>query len=491
MTRPRIRLIRRTTPRFTQIVAPADAVNETMRVSGMGPEQRAARKDAVREQMQMKDQQAKAQAQAQKRSRKLYRARKRAQAQASGQFDPTILMTDAQIDNEIKRGRQQAEWQANQPQFRQGYDEPRVDTERLADQYATVSNFYASLGSPNMMPMSTAQVQANPQVAVQQLDFGLNNPALELMQMSVPVGTGTWVGPTVRQAATTAFKGSMQTAKPLVTRVVQGTGQAVKAGGQALARNAPRIAGDLVVMGVPTAASAADFGNEDPNAQGEEQGGSAMPWIIGAGALIGGAALWNRFRKGTTTPKWFTWWERNPNAVAADARFNTLSGRYNTAFKAGDQAAMDALKTELGKSPKQTITQGTGKRAKTVDNPDFISNTDLGTMIQNRTYPQTEGFIIEPKGARFWRGVRNWGLRLPIYSTVAGNIGHGIYNWMSPEPSNDLPTAEEYAPTYQETDSAVEETVPGDTVVAIPREAQPDTTKVTPVQGGIVWSTQQ
>lgn len=48
---------------------------------------------------------------------------------------------------------------------------------------------------------------------------------------------------------------------------------------------------------------------------------------------------------------------------------------------------MDALKTELGKSPQQTITQGTGRRAKTVDNPDFISNSDLGTMIQNRAYP--------------------------------------------------------------------------------------------------------
>ena len=78
------------------------------------------------------------------------------------------------------------------------------------------------------------------------------------------------------------------------------------------------------------------------------------------------------------------------------------------------------LKTELGKSPQQTITQGTGKRAKTVDNPNFISNTDLGTMIQNRTYPAIEGFIIEPQSTKLWRGVRNWGLRFPIYSTITG-----------------------------------------------------------------------
>ena len=37
----------------------------------------------------------------------------------------------------------------------------------MADQYANVSNFYAALGSPNMMPMNDAQVRANPQVASQ------------------------------------------------------------------------------------------------------------------------------------------------------------------------------------------------------------------------------------------------------------------------------------------------------------------------------------
>lgn len=128
----------------------------------------------------------------------------------------------------------------------------------------------------------------------------------------------------------------MQTARPLVTRVVQGTGQAAKAGGQALAQNAPRVAGNLVVMSVPASAAAADFGDENPNAEGEQQGGSVLPWVIGAGTLIGGGYLYNRFRKGTTPSRWLTWWERNPNTVAADARFNALSGRYNTAFTAGD-----------------------------------------------------------------------------------------------------------------------------------------------------------
>lgn len=112
-------------------------------------------------------------------------------------------------------------------------------------------------------------------------------------------------------------------------------GQATKAGGQALAQNAPKVAGNLAVMGVPTAAAAADFGDENPQGGGE-QGGSAMPWVIGAGTLIGGGYLFNKFRKGNTPSRWLTWWERNPNTVAANTRFNTLSGRYNTAFTAGD-----------------------------------------------------------------------------------------------------------------------------------------------------------
>ena len=467
----RPRLIRRTTPRFGQTyTAPADAVNETMRVSGMGPEQMALREDAVDGQRRFAEQQA----QAQQRRRQQYRQRMSNQARANGQFDMSMMMSDDAVDKAIIQEQQQA----NQPQLRQGYDRPQINTERLADQYATVSNFYASLGSPNMMPMNTAQVQANPQVAAQQLQFGLNNPALMALRIAAPTGGSTGAA----AAAKTAFRGSMQTAKPLAIRVVQGMGQAAKAGGRALIQNAPKVAGNLVVMGVPTTAAAADFGDENP------QGGSAMPWIIGAGTLIGGGYVFNKFRKRNTPSRQFTWWEKNPNTVAANTRFNTLSGRYNTAFTAGDQAAMDALKTELGKSPQQTITQGTGRRAKTVDNPDFISNSDLGTMIQNRAYPQTEGFIIEPRSAKYWRGARNWGIRFPIYSTVAGNIGKGVYDWMS-NPS-DGHTSEQYASTYQETDAAVEGAAPGDTVVATPRAAQPDSVVTTPA-GGIVWSTQQ
>lgn len=474
-TRP-TKLIRKTTPGFNQAyVAQPDAINEMLRVNGIAPEQ-VVRKQAVVEGARQIQEQKAAQ---QRQRRTAYRQRRMEEQPLS------VPMTDEQVDAALL----QEERMANQPQLRQGYDRSQINVDRMANQYANVSNFYAALGSPNMMPMNDAQVRANPQVASQQLNFGLNNPALTALQMAAPMGEG--VG--AFGAAKTAFQTGMQAARPVATRVVQATRQATTAAGKAVAQNAPKVAGNALVMGVPASAAAADFGNENPSAQDGQDGGSAMPWIIGAGAVIGGGALWNKFRKGTTAPKWFTWWERNPNTVAADARFNALSGRYNTAFTAGDQAAMDALKTELGKSPRATITQGTGKRANTVNNPDFISNTDLGTMIQNRAYPQTEGFIIEPRSARFWRGARNWGLRFPIYSTVAGNVGKGIYDWMSNPTDgqgNMLPTAEQFAPTYQETDAAVTGAIQGDTVVATPRVA-PDSTVQTPTTGGIIWSTNQ
>ena len=458
MGEPNIRLVRRTTPRFNQTyVAQPDAVNETLRVRGMAPEQVARRQATVQETRQTQKQKTNAQ----KKKRNAYRQRRFKEKPLEG------LLSDEQVDAALL----QEERMANQPQLSQGSTQPQMNTNRMADQYANVSNFYAALGSPNMMPMSDAQVRANPQVASQQLQFGLDNPALTALQFATPMGSGSGAF----GAAKTAFQTGMQAAKPVATKVAQATGQAVKAGGKAVAQNAPKVAANALIMGVPATAAAADFGNENPNAQGQQSGGSVMPWIIGSGVVIGGGALFNKFRKGITLPKWFTWWERNPNTIVSNTRFNTLRDKYNAAFAAGDQAAMDALKTEVGKSPQATITQGTGKRAKTVDNPDFISNIDLGTMIKNRTYPQIEGSIIEQKSARFWRGFRNFGLRLPLYSTVVGNILQGGYNWaINPTDGqgNPLPTAEQYAPTYQETDDAVEQR---DTISAKNQKIQSNT----------------
>ena len=467
MTKPNKnpRLIRRKPPKFKYTAEP-DAVNETTRASGVGPEKLAQRQAIAEEQRRV--------AETKQILRQLYRQRLSSQARANGQIDTSMMLSDEDIDRSIMQELQQANW----PQFVQGYDKPQINTDRLADQYNTVSNFYQALGSPNMMPMSTEQVYANPYMAAQQLEFGIDNPALTTLQIAAPTGGGVGAA----AAAKAGFIKGMKSTKPLVTRVLQGTGQAVKAGGKVLVQNPGKVAGNLLVQAVPMTAAAAEFGSE-----GEQQGenGSVLPWIIGAGsALIGGRYLYNKlFKKGATPSKLFTWWERDPNTVAADIRYNTLAEKYNTAFSAGDQAALDALKTELGKSPEKTIIKGTGKKATTVDNPDFISNTGLGKMIQERTYPSIDGFIIDSKGDKIWRGVRNWGIRFPLYATAIGLPGFGIYNWLSGSTNEQPQTG--YDPSSEETDASVEK---GDTVVAIPRSTQVDSVS-TP--SGIYWGPEQ
>lgn len=472
------RIIQRRRPRFDfGYVAPADAVNETLRVNGLAPEQVAERQRVVEQQQQMQQQQE----QRKKQTRQAYRQRRMQQTPLAPP------MSDEQVDQAIALEEYQRQ---NQKYFEQGSDRPKVDTDRLSDQYATVSNFYAALGSPNMMPYTDRQVRNNPQVAATQLQFGLNNPALTVLQIAAPTGGSTGVLAAGKTAATQAFRGAGNLAMRTGNAAVQGT----KAATQAVVRNAPRIAGVTAVNAVPMAAVAADFPDDPQN--GEQSGGSsAMPWIIGGAAtLIGGSWAYNKLRNrgaqtaaSLTQPKYFTWWERNPNAVAADAKFNGYVNKYNTALQAGDQAALDAMKTEFGKSPAATITQGKGKRATQVPNPEFLSNTDLGTMIQKRAYPTTEGSLIYTPRQNFWRGVRNT-TRLGIYGGTAGWLGNTMFggNSQTQQPPM-LPTAEEYGQNYQAVDSTLNDnTAPTDTVVAIPRDSISPTSVNT-----FNWSDQQ
>ena len=273
-----------------QIVAEPDAVNETLRASGA-----LQRMEHQRMQAQIQQQQKEAQERQRVQARTSYRKRKAAQqqqAKQSGQpaaiFElPAKWMSDEAVDAAIAQEQREAQFRASQPQLSQGYDRPKIDTERLADQYATVSNFYAALGSPNMMPMNTAQVKANPYVATQQLDFGLNNPALTTLQIATPTGPGTGAF----GAAKTAFQTGMLATKPLVARTVAATGQAARAGGRALAQNAPRLAGNAIVLGVPASASAAVTAGD-----GGETSGSYAPAIFGTLATaVGGYGLYKGY----------------------------------------------------------------------------------------------------------------------------------------------------------------------------------------------------
>lgn len=275
--RPIIR--RRMTPIDNRYVTVPDAVNETLRANGS-----LQRMQVQQAQVQMAQQQAEAKERAKVQARTNYRNRKKAQqdqARQQGQLVlelPADFMSDQAVDDAIAQEQRDAQFRASQPQLSQGYDRPKIDNNRLADQYAAVSNFYASLGSPNMMPMNTAQVQANPQVAAQQLNFGLNNPALTVLQVATPTGPGTGAF----GAAKTAFQTGMQAAKPLAARVATATGQAAKAGTRAVAQNAPRLAGNAVVLGVPASASAAVTAGD-----GGETSGSYMPAILGTTATLG------------------------------------------------------------------------------------------------------------------------------------------------------------------------------------------------------------
>lgn len=453
MTKPNKnpRLIRRKPPKFKYTAEP-DAVNETTRASGVGPEKLAQRQAIAEEQRRV--------AETKQILRQLYRQRLSSQARANGQTDISSSLSDEAIDIAIMKELQQA----NQPQFVQDYN-------RLSDNYTTLSSFYQALGSPNIMPMSTEQVHANPYTAAKQIEFGSTNPSLLALELAAPTGVG--VGATA--AAKAGFIKGMKSAKPLVTRVLQGTGQAVKAGGKVLVQNPGKVSGNLLVQAVPMTAAAAEIESEDGQ-QGEN--GSVLPWIIWTGgALLGGKYLYSKlFKKGATPPKWFTLWESDPNTVAANTRYNTLATKYNTAFTAGDQAALDALKTELGKSPKEFIKKGK-------KNDDFISNTKLGEMIRDRTYPQPEGFIIESAGDKFWRKARNVG-RVGLGITGGGYIAKGIYDYwplISGQSTNEQPIDS----TYIATDAAVEK---GDTIRSIPRSTQPDSTAtMQPVTGTITW----
>lgn len=175
--------------------------------------------------------------------RQAYRQRKAAESPLQ------IPMTDDAVDAAIAA----EERVANGPRFEQGSTRPSINTDRLASQYANMQSFYAALGSPNIMPMTSAQVRRNPEIAATQMQFGLDNPALTMLQVAAPTGPSTGIA----SAAGSAFRTGMSTAKPMVTRLITSTGRAATAGGRQIIQNAPRVAASTTVNAIPTMAVAA------------------------------------------------------------------------------------------------------------------------------------------------------------------------------------------------------------------------------------------
>lgn len=482
-------------PLPTQITLEADAIDQTMAARGLSQRQRSLKAMAMEKEDKMRKEEDLREQKAVQQYRKRRSAKKQAEA-ASGKiyFDDTPLLSDKYLAEEMQR-------EMKQPTIRQGYytPKPNIDINKLASQYNEVSNFYAAMGSPNVMPLNDQQVRANPELAASQLQFGLDNPAMEIFQYAVPTGAST----TGVGLAKNLFLRNIRSSAPVATRFFKGIGQGSVATGRTIAKNAPKVAGNLFVASVPitaqASASSTQFGGEpNPNAlqgtqqntqqENESEDSGILPWILGGAAVVGGAFGLRKLYK--VKPQYFTWWERSPAATFAGEYDKKLVDAYNTAFRTGNQAAMDELKLKVGKSSQKTITQGTGKRAKTIDNPDYISNLELGEMIESKAYPKpTEGFIIERGWPKFWRNARNWGIRFPLYSTAAGIVLDAVSS-----PSH--PTQKEYTAadsTYKETDAAVEAANGAgiDSIRIVPVTDETIQLNQTPSNRGFKWSTSQ
>lgn len=226
--------------------------------------------------------------------RQAYRQRKAAESPLQ------IPMADDAVDAAIAA----EERVANGPKFEQGSARPSIDTDRLASQYANMQSFYSALGSPYMMPMSSEQVRRNPGVASTQMQFGLDNPALTVLQIAAPTGPSTGVA----SAVGGAFRAGMSTAKPLVTRLATSTGRAVVAGGKQVAQNAPRVAASTAVNAVPLAAAAAPVAGDGSGSSDN----SGLGWLS---IPIGAALTYGGYRFGKSKG----WWGKAASTKAKEA----------------------------------------------------------------------------------------------------------------------------------------------------------------------------
>lgn len=419
--------------------------------------------------------------QAQVAKRQAYRQRKAAESPLQ------LPMSDDAVDAAIAA----EERVANGPRFEQGSARPSINTDRLASQYANMQSFYSALGSPYMMPMSSEQVRRNPGVAATQMQFGLDNPALTVLQIAAPTGPSTGVA----NAVGGAFRAGMSTAKPLVTRLATSTGKAIAAGGKQVAQNAPRVAASTAVNAVPLAAAAAPVA-------GDGSGSSGTPWWQGPatmlGITVGGYGLYrggkwgygklfgNKAAKQATeaTPyiyspnrALFTWekpasWEDRARRQAGKDFKTKMAQEWNNAVTSG---TTQAFKDKYGLSYKQG-------RKKT-----YFNDDDVADAIQ---YGGLSGDFTVNGVPMTFQNLPNWNNRVYIgptdrqagwaYARNTGRIatwlgvpvfGLSYYNSLSNGSSNSKADEEAKAknkqtPTTQPKNQ--EQTAESDTTAAVP-----------------------
>ena len=287
---------RRNTSMFGQdLVAQPDAVNETMRVSGMGPERIAQQKAMVQQQIQRAA------------ARTDYRRRKKAeqdQRRQQGQLvtEPSPdMMSDAAVDAAIAWERMEAEWRARQPQLRQGTDwsEYSPEARRAMGYYTPEEREYAA--RLNDIRSSTVFGNVMP-------NFGrwaaYDNPAAEMdafrgTAMYVPNAVVSGMGfglPSATTATANGFRTGWQAARATGANLGQKTVYAVSTAARQAAPivTNPRWAATTATVVTPMAAAAAD---------GSEQSGGFWNWVgdhpmesifLGALAYKGGKGLWNK-----------------------------------------------------------------------------------------------------------------------------------------------------------------------------------------------------
>ena len=393
--------------------------------------------------------------------RQAYRQRKAAESPLQ------IPMTDDAVDAAIAA----EERVANGPRFEQGSTRPSINTYRLASQYANMQSFYANLGSPNIMPLTSTQVRRNPGVAATQMQFGLDNPALTVLQVAAPTGPSTGVA----NAAGNAFRAGMNTAKPMVARLITSTGRAATAGGRQVAQNAPRVAASAAVNTIPMVAAAAPVAGDGSSDSG-----------LGFLAIPAGLALtYGGYRFGKSKG----WWKKaptsqaNPYVYAPDRRLFTWE-RPDSWTGRTYGAAQDKLKVQLKQEWNNAISSGTtqafkdkyglvsgkGRSKSYYSDQEVASRLAADELQEFQNLPSSDAYVLIPPtpSQKGWAYTRNAG-RILTWTGIP-TFGFGLYNGLNGSENSSAsgggePRVRQSSPTQPKTG---DQTVKSDTTVAVP-----------------------
>ena len=269
-------ITRRRMAPVVRYTAPADAVNETLRVNGMAPEQVARRQAVVEGERRAQEQRARQQ----KARRDQYRARRQAQDKANGVLF-SLPMSDEQVDLAIA----QEEYAANQPQLRQGRSESERQAMRRAGLLYTQddieqakklaeahnASFFGSMVAP---PISPEMAERNP---------GYVNQVIRGDAMVLPNAfiSGLSFGtPSASVALGNGIRQGWQTAGNVGTRVLNATAQGAKAVAPVVTN--PRWAATAGAVTLPAVADAAVTAGD-----GGGSSDSYAPLILGTLATAG------------------------------------------------------------------------------------------------------------------------------------------------------------------------------------------------------------